>query len=301
MVGPRPAPQATQYASPMVPAALAGYQQLELESARGQTYAVKDWARWSHPKRVAYLRRLANEYAADPRLRWFVVNDILRPAGVPTRDEPAMAQELLRWVQENVYYTQEFDEQIQSPWRTLSVRTGDCDDAALLLSALASAAGLECRMVLAGRDPSGRLVRWAEGDKPPSKKVEFFHIYCEFRWPRGGPTHTASAEPTFKGAPLGYDLVYHGITTDAHGRPFLGQVQKDAMRGLRKVAPNESAGEFYGDASRPALFSRAFMVGTLTDGVSAAVVSIVTFIVMEYVQDWWRGRRHKRRRCDDDD
>lgn len=183
-------------------------------------YHLKEWARWSHPQRVGWLRvNMVSEYAADMRIR-LLAAEILRKARVRDRDYPAMAAALLRWTQRNIQYTEEYDEQIQSPWVTLETRTGDCDDIAVLLATLAASINLFCRFVLAGSDPkSGQLVRWVEGSGPPNKKHTFFHIYCEFSWPATGPVVFASAEPTFAAAPLGYDLVFHGVQVDAHGRP----------------------------------------------------------------------------------
>lgn len=185
-----------------------------------RVFALDEWATMINPKRIHWLRRnLVDEYARDPRMRWFAAS-VLREAGVAPRDYPNMASALLKWVQQNVYYTNEAGESIQSPWVTIDKRTGDCDDAAVLLATLAAAVDLPWKFVLLGRDAKGAQVRWVEGDRYPAKRVEFFHIYVMLGWPAGAPFSWASAEPTMK-APLGFDPALHGLQVDRQGRPHL--------------------------------------------------------------------------------
>lgn len=177
----------------------------------GQVIQVGSWYQRSDANKVKALRELAEKYGKDPHLRWFTVNKVLRPAGVAQRDYRGQAAAILKYVQDTNYYTNEPDEQVQSPWRTLAVRTGDCDDAALLAHSMATSIGLPARFVLAGKDRQGRPVRWADGERVPWG-ANFNHIYLDIGWPALSPRPTwASAEPTIKGAPLGYDVIRDGL------------------------------------------------------------------------------------------
>lgn len=194
-----------------------------------KVYRLDKWGKRSHRQRVQTLRRIADEYGRDPRLALYAVHNILEPAGVVPRDWPAMSAALLRHVQDYIHYVNEKGERLQSPWRTLQWKIGDCDDQSLLLAALATSLDLPNRFVLQGRIRNGagksRLVRWIEGTPAPpawmkaNGPVEWFHITVQLGWPNGSPAVWASAEPTLRGAPLGYELVKDGIDMDEHGRP----------------------------------------------------------------------------------
>ena len=179
---------------------------------RGRVYHVAAWRGMDDKRRLKMLAKMAREYGTDPRLRIFVANKVLVPAGVEPRNYRGQAAAMLRWVQENIYYTNEPGEQIQSPWWTLKVRTGDCDDLSVLLAAMAHSIGLHWRFVLAGRDPStGERVRWTPGQRKP-RGVRFYHIYLDLGWPPLiKPNSWAAAEPTIKNVPLGYDVVNRGV------------------------------------------------------------------------------------------
>lgn len=195
----------------------------DLSDLTGRVHKLPWWGSSSDASKVRKLREMAKEYGADPRMRFFTVNAILRPAGVTDfRDYPRVAAALLAWVQANIYYTNESNEQIQSPWWTLKVRTGDCDDCALMLATLAESVRLPWRYRLGGHAPTskaeldawtaahaascaggqqplvrrGRLMvypcghapprtrvhRWAEGQRFP-KGFRAFHIYNDLGWP----------------------------------------------------------------------------------------------------------------------
>jgi len=173
-------------------------------------------------KRIAFMRNMAEEHGSDPRMREFVVNRVLRPAGVAERDYAGQAAAMLRWSQEHVYYTNETGEQIQIPWVTLDWLTGDCDDKAILLAAMAQSLAMPWRFALAGKDKrSGRAVRWVEPypagrrgrSSAPPTSVDWSHIYVVLGWPPFRPTTWASAEPTLPPdqAPLGFDVVEHAV------------------------------------------------------------------------------------------
>lgn len=188
-----------------------------------QVHAFDDWARMTDPQRVAWMRNMVREYEQDPRFAVLVTGRIFSPMAVAPRDYPAQAAALLRWVQGTIYYVNEPGERIQSPWRTLEMGCGDCDDLAVLLATLAGSIAMPNRFVLIGYKGTGRnrkMVRWVEGTPVP-KGVSWIHITVDLGWPFGRPTHWAATEPTMRGAPLGYDVTMHGMQMDGHGRPHL--------------------------------------------------------------------------------
>jgi hypothetical protein len=97
-----------------------------------KVFHLKKWNRLPDRDKVATLRRFAEEYGADPKMRWFTAK-VLEQSGAAPRDFPAQAAALLRFVQTHVYYTNEDGEQLQSPWRTLQVKNGDCFAAGTLV------------------------------------------------------------------------------------------------------------------------------------------------------------------------
>jgi hypothetical protein len=175
---------------------------------RGAVYVDGGWDRLRPQDHVARLRGIVEEYADDPRMRWTVAN-MLQKAGIPTREYKKQAAYLLRWVQDKIYYTNEPGEQIQSPWRTLAVATGDCDDMAVLLACMYDSIALPWKFVLAGR-VDGKAARWVEGERFPWG-FEVSHIYVMVGTPPFNPREWYSAEPTVRGLPLGHDVVLHGI------------------------------------------------------------------------------------------
>jgi hypothetical protein len=198
--------------------------------------ALPNWAKTDDRGRVKFIREITRDYGMDPRMRWYTAR-MLRRDGVVARDYPRMARSILKHVQTNIYYTQEAGEQLQSPWRTLDARTGDCDDMALLVGAMAESVGLPWKMALGGVDKKGRLARWVDGTR--WKPGVYSHIYPLLAWPPGRPTHWVAAEPTMQ-VPLGYDVTIHGMDFDEHGRPSARPVtlDKDGIAMLPGGSPN---------------------------------------------------------------
>lgn len=266
----------------------------------GKVYTIPEWAKYSDERRVAWIRQqLIEEYAPDPR--WAsLVSRILRDRGVQPRDWPAIAAALRKWVAETIYYVNEKGERIQSPWRTLELGCGDCDDCAILLATLASSIDMPNRLVLAGRRKSGQLVRWIEGQGKPPAGVEWFHIYVMLGWPPGKPKHWASAEATMASAPLGYDLVKHGIVVDNHGRPRIprpGELSRGPQQGqgfygdLGTAAEDtELLGERKGFLKR--LFSREFVQNAILSAIEASIGAVFIYYVTRAVER--RERRNGR-------
>lgn len=186
----------------------------------GEVWHVPGWTRWSDNKRLRHLRGIVNQYGHDPHMRWYTVR-VLEAAGAAPRDYRAQAAAILRHVQTIVYYSNEKGEQLQSPWRTIAVRTGDCDDSAVLVATMADSIRLPWRLVLGGNKRrwfgGSYPVRGVENDLPAAN---YAHIYVDLGWPPfsegkrlpdGSPATTwMAAEPTVRGAPLGYDVIKHG-------------------------------------------------------------------------------------------
>ena len=254
-----------------------------------KVYAVKSWGAKSDKGKLAAMRELASTYGHDPRMRWFTVNSVLRPAGVDFRDYPRVAAALLAWVQTRIYYTNEPGEQIQAPWWTLKYKTGDCDDMAVLLAAMAESVRLPWRFVLAGRDRKGRSVRMHEGGK--YVRAQFHHIYLDLGWPPFKPTTWAAAEPTIKGAPLGFDVVQQEAQLPEMMGAHAGRPQPQRATGTS--APMRRVG------ARMAGYGAADGVDGRTSGVAyqfpqitppvwkeiglGVLQGVVTALVIEYV------------------
>lgn len=184
-----------------------------------RVFHLKNWSRLPDRAKVATLRRFAEEYGADPQMRWFTAK-VLENSGAAPRDFRAQAAALLKFVQTQIYYTNEDGEQLQSPWRTLRERNGDCDDVSSLLASMLQSIAFPWRLALGGYRQVGNRkirVRWVEGQPWPRGHVHFVHIYVMIGRAPFDPSGWMSAEPTVRGLPLGHDVVLHGIPSGAGG------------------------------------------------------------------------------------
>lgn len=168
-----------------------------------KTFHVAGWGRMNDRQRVAMLRQIAESSGRDPRIRQLAFG-ILQGAGLAQRDYQGQAAAILRWVQANVNYVNEPGEILQDPLYTVKVKSGDCDDIAMLIAALFEAVALPWKYVLSGVVGNQR-VQWIEGARmDPS--ITWSHIYnaveLNKRW--------VIAEGTMKGAPLGHDVAMTG-------------------------------------------------------------------------------------------
>lgn len=241
-------------------ARMAGHQQITMgeDQETGRVYQIRGWNGWSDQSKIRYLRRLAKEYGNEPRMR-YMTTAMLERAGVASRDYPAQAAAILKFVQQNTYYVNEANEQIQSPWRSLKSRAADCDDQAILIASMAESIALPWRFALGGfrdvdpvarpetrqaalhlkqiigdaRQPMGARqqaqaqlgglskvrVRWVEGQ--PWKPASYVHIYTMLGNAPFEPTAWAAAEPTIP-VRLGHDVVLHGIPAGMQGGADVG-------------------------------------------------------------------------------
>jgi transglutaminase-like putative cysteine protease len=183
----------------------------------GKIWHIPGWHGYSDRRKLRYLRELAEKYGNDPKMRWWVVQNIFQ-GRVPPRDYLGQAKALLAYVQ-GLYYCNEPGEQIQSPWRTLAENTGDCDDLGILLAALATSVGIKFRWVIAGKTRGGEPVRYIEGNRSPPWGANFYHIYLQLATPALCETECTwySAETTVRGLPLGHDVVVDGIPSGSGG------------------------------------------------------------------------------------
>ncbi len=171
-----------------------------------KTYVLPAWGRHTDAERMAVLRRIVLSFGRDPRMATLAVQ-ILQQSGVASRDYAGQAAALLKWTQTHIYYVNEPDERLQSPDYTLSVKYGDCDDMAIFLATLFEAVKLPWRFTLSGVDKKTRQkIRWLEGD-PQIHGIQWSHIYLAVGDQPFAPRVWTFAEPTLKGAKLGWDVV----------------------------------------------------------------------------------------------
>jgi|TARA_R110000824_G_scaffold105425_7_gene249558 hypothetical protein len=183
-------------------------------------YQLPDWKKMSDGQKVKYIKRLILSYGRDPRIRNVAV-DIYRKYGVKPRDYRGQAKALLAWTQKNIYYLNEPSELLQAPTYTINpkVMSGDCDDIAILLGALATSSRLGVKVVLSGKNAAtGRMVRWVEGTPQP-RGVKWAHIYVMVGWPAFRPTKWEAMEGTLAGAPLGWDVTRSHLYKPIAGAP----------------------------------------------------------------------------------
>lgn len=88
-----------------------------------------------------------------------LARSILVNGKVPAMNESAEAHALSQWVNQTIRFTGEHSDQVQealqSPVATLKMRTGDCDDFAILLSALLWSVGIQNRFQVSKGSAAG--------------------------------------------------------------------------------------------------------------------------------------------------
>jgi len=263
-----------------------------------EVYHIPNWKQMSDPKRIKTLRNIVLEYGRDPRVAE-VANRALAQANVPARAYKQQAAVLLAWVHNNVRYINEPGERLQSPEYTLRQGFGDCDDLSILLGALYETVRLPWKFVLSGTNKkTGQTVRWIEG-QPFPRNVGWAHIYVCVGRPTFRPTRWSFAEPSLKGAKLGWDVVQAKNRGERIPVPELGYLGAAEAPGtaVAIVPPTDPGFDLMDEMKRlkgelgEELHWRKLAV-TVTVG---AVVSIATTYLVEYMVQKMRGKKRGRR------
>lgn len=94
---------------------------------------------------IALMQQDANgqEGAQHPGIRAFALQAI---ANTPDRDDLAQATAIFQAVKKQIKFRGEYEETVQTPWLTLQLRAGDCDDHTTLLVALLKSVGIPARI-----------------------------------------------------------------------------------------------------------------------------------------------------------
>jgi transglutaminase-like putative cysteine protease len=171
-----------------------------------QVFDLPAFDHYKDPRKLDVIARIAETEGRDPRLATLAVQ-IFRNAGVEPRDYIGQAAALLKFVQERIYYVNEPDERLQTPTYTLRVGYGDCDDGGILYYALCRSVRLPVKLVISGVTASGKKVRYHQGDKRLPSGVNWAHVYTAVGDRPYGEPQWRYADPSLKGAPLGWDVV----------------------------------------------------------------------------------------------
>lgn len=277
---------------PGVPSSVPDYMRGE-SRMRGGVIEVKGWFRWSDRRKLTWMRDLVGRYAQDPAMNTFVAQTVFAGQGLAPRSYAEQAGAILRWVQNpaNVYYVNERNEIIRTPWRTIADKTGDCDDMAVLMATFAEAVALPWRFVLAGKDGRGRPFRAHEHERFPWG-VKFNHIYVEVGFPPFSRNpQWVSMEPTIQNAPLGYDVVRNGYRTDRHGAAQLPELA--GWGDAQPLAPATTVERRSLIADLRGMFTLSEL---LTEGFKAMVVGAVASVMTLVVERAWSASRKARSR-----
>lgn len=191
------------------------------------TWHIPAWSSMADPRRLAFIRKVAQMRARDHRISELVVS-ILRGAGAKPRDFKSQAGALLRWVQTEIYYKSEIAEILQDPLYTANKRYGDCDDSVLILASFFENLRAAWRLCLAGvqggkkvkgsdgktRRVGGKKIIYIEGSKYP-QDCEWSHIFLAVSEPFTAKTWYF-CETTLP-VPLGW----HVLSTDPKDKKWL--------------------------------------------------------------------------------
>ena len=121
---------------------------------------------------IEQMRKLVREARLDKRIRK-LAGSIIQSCG--QKDWRCYMEALFAWVRKNIKYVydQQGIEVLQYPWVTVETKAGDCDDQAMLLSALAESIGLNTAFVTCRANPKSRdyshvyLYIWLPRQKEP--------------------------------------------------------------------------------------------------------------------------------------
>lgn len=217
----------------------------------GRIFEIPKWKDWSMERRLAFLQKFIEDKGRDPQLREFTIQ-VLNDARAPTTDARAQWAAILRWVQQNVRYSLEPGEQLQSPQYTLqtaATKTGaaDCDDMAILIAAMGQSIALPSKLVITGRTREGQRAQYIHHPTPTTLQVSLYgkglrHMPAGGLVPGGGTRWThiyllcglqplnaqtwTFCEPTLP-VPLGWDVVWGGAMPQGAGQSGGGAGRSD--------------------------------------------------------------------------
>jgi ADP-ribose pyrophosphatase YjhB (NUDIX family) len=173
-----------------------------------KVHHLPQWGEFGDPKRMDVITRIAKMRGRDPRIATLAVQ-IIKKAGVKSRDYTGQAAALLKFVQTELYYVNEPGERLQDPLYTLKVGYGDCDDLSIMLGSLLESISLPWKLVISGTK-KGKKVRYIQGNKFPGgekRGYEWSHIYVVVGDRPFSPSKWYYAETTVSEAPFGWDVV----------------------------------------------------------------------------------------------
>lgn len=180
-----------------------------MENVKLSDLTFRDWKYSEAPtpwERVKIANQVAFDAANDPNMRKLAGQILKKNRNVPRTGAQAIAD----WIRRNFTYLQEAPgvELLQGPYTTLYAKVVDCDDAAILHTALARAAGLRTFFVGVGekRNPKN-LVHAVVYDQGTDQMFEVIDDSAygspkpgiKFRLPRGYYAVYHSNEPGSEG------------------------------------------------------------------------------------------------------
>lgn len=172
-----------------------------------KTYHIPAWSGMDDAQKISVIRKIISQYGRHPAVVKTTMG-ILRRAKVKPRDYKGQAAAILSWVQNNIYYINEIGERLQAPEYTIRQGYGDCDDLIILVNSMYEAIRLPNKLVISGRNPQGKMIRYIEG-QARLPKAQWAHIYGMVGNRPYTPTEWLYVEPTLK-KPLGWDVVGAG-------------------------------------------------------------------------------------------
>jgi len=256
----------------------------KLELDNPKTYHIPDWDVMDDKRKMAVMRQIVEQYGRDPRIAQLTM-DVIRKAGVPSRDYVGQASAILAWIQQNIYYVNEPAERLQAPLLTVKMGYGDCDDLAMLANAMFESIRLSWKFVICGTLPGGKLIRYIEGENY-LPRADWVHIYSMVGNKPFHPDQWYFVEPTMS-VPLGWDVVAAGGKIPELGKGFGASSGAGTGIGIGVGAASVDKGQFTG---------LLYEIGiAVVIGIGTA---IGTELALEFLKttDWYHRKIHSRRK-----
>lgn len=134
-------------------------------------------------EQVEYLRQMINAYRSTYSIIELARDIVFRQSQCKPKQKACHAVALAGWVQRNVTYVNEGEEQFQTPLHTLRAGYGDCDDFSTLIGALVEAVGIPSKLVAVAWGKPGQANPVAFGQRVAGwwrglfKNEQFRHIF----------------------------------------------------------------------------------------------------------------------------